>query len=467
MVPNVNNYPRPYPQLPPPLWVRVTGPAGMQVTFYRGTFRPETLTVPFMVALRPGYVYRVRLSDIPNHPGLELFPTLEVRGSLRNECHFQARDFPATFRFGDEDFQPARATGLVTRVVTLERAETALPLQSSRDDPLEFTLEPGTDPVRVASERGIPLLIVRLGQRRMSEEELKACGIPGTIWLPGDKGLAIPPVAPWLPWACPSLYDPYLGPAFLSPAICLPDGGDTGTPAGLDPFGRLQGLDPSDTVAEYVDSAGQRRIACSNRICLCVPRFLVYRGVVQLEKNVAVFGPGNVQLAQGPLLAGMKVPPLVQHQYIRLEDVVGRQAPSEASAPQATVVVGQYEGVEFTTRLEGPRGVSSICLTPTGELPERCLCVIKFPDRYGALIGDVVTMTLKYSNQGGRPIRNIVVSDSLVSRFEYIQGSARSDRAANFTTLPNDAGSLILRWQITDDLPPGQTGTITFQVRIR
>ena len=95
------------------------------------------------------------------------------------------------------------------------------------------------------------------------------------------------------------------------------------------------------------------------------------------------------------------------------------------------------------------------------------MLIIKWPDRYGALVGDVVTFTLKYTNSGGRPITNIVVSDSLTTRFEYVPGTAKTDRAAIFTTQPNEAGSQVLRWEIPGSLQPRESGIVTFQVRVR
>ncbi len=79
----------------------------------------------------------------------------------------------------------------------------------------------------------------------------------------------------------------------------------------------------------------------------------------------------------------------------------------------------------------------------------------------------MVTFYLKYTNQGGLPITDIAVSDSLAGRFEYVPGSAHADRDAVFTTQPNEAGSLIVRWEVAGALPPGQSGTVSFQVRIR
>ncbi len=83
------------------------------------------------------------------------------------------------------------------------------------------------------------------------------------------------------------------------------------------------------------------------------------------------------------------------------------------------------------------------------------------------MIGDVVTFTLRYTNRGGQPISDVVVTDSLAPRFGYIRGSAKSDRAAIFTMQPNEAGSTILRWQFNGVLQPHESGTISFQVRVR
>ncbi len=43
----------------------------------------------------------------------------------------------------------------------------------------------------------------------------------------------------------------------------------------------------------------------------------------------------------------------------------------------------------------------------------------------------------------------------------------RSDRDAVFTLQQNEAGSVIVRWEITGTLQPGKSGVVTFQARIR
>ncbi len=79
----------------------------------------------------------------------------------------------------------------------------------------------------------------------------------------------------------------------------------------------------------------------------------------------------------------------------------------------------------------------------------------------------MVTFHLKFTNQGGQPIADVVVTDSLTGRLEYVPGSAKTDRETIPTMQQNEAGSLLLRWQIVGRLQPGESGEITFQARIR
>src|SRR5690349_4932970 len=78
--------------LPRPLYVRLAGPAGMQVTVYRGG-RGVTLPAPAIVGVRPGYTYRLALSGMSRFPGQTFYPSLEVRGSLMVAEKIRASDF--------------------------------------------------------------------------------------------------------------------------------------------------------------------------------------------------------------------------------------------------------------------------------------------------------------------------------------------------------------------------------------
>jgi uncharacterized repeat protein (TIGR01451 family) len=120
------------------------------------------------------------------------------------------------------------------------------------------------------------------------------------------------------------------------------------------------------------------------------------------------------------------------------------------------MVIGEQQGhvVVGTLKVE--------CHAPPAPLK---LC--KTSDKKCAHVGDVATFTLKYTNPGGQPINDVVVSDSLTARLEYVPDTQKSDRDAVFTTQPNEVGSQILRWQVNGTLMPGESGTVSFQVRIR
>src|SRR5260370_33426464 len=66
----------------PFLYVRFNGPKGMQVSFYQGKAAARSFDMPVTVGLRPGYIYRVKLTGFASDPKLALYPTLEVRNTL-------------------------------------------------------------------------------------------------------------------------------------------------------------------------------------------------------------------------------------------------------------------------------------------------------------------------------------------------------------------------------------------------
>src|SRR5262249_1300614 len=136
-----------------------------------------------------------------------------------------------------------------------------------------------------------------------------------------------------------------LGPYHASEEICFHDGGDVGLPAGYDRNGLLLGLDPSDTIAEYADSKGQKRIACSNRICLCVPRYVVTRGETVPAGQVTLLGPRDTATTLTQLSLNARVTPLQEWQRAQLGVLAGPQRPSVNLVTLGAAVVGRIEGL--------------------------------------------------------------------------------------------------------------------------
>jgi uncharacterized repeat protein (TIGR01451 family) len=519
----------PMPGPSPLLFVRFTGPPGMRATFFQGRAPARSFPAPVVVGVRPGYLYRVGLTNLPDHPGLSVFPTLEIRGALHLPPHLGAAGFPATVHLSPEDVEAAAAGSLVTKAIYLENPDRAEPRATRPGEIIEHELAPNSDLAVEVHKRGRVMILVHLGRRVPTAEELVQQNAPGTILFPGEKALGFAAAKPTFPIVGVKFYDPRYGPK-RPEEECLHDGGDRYEPAAFGGDGELRGLDPEDTVAEFADSKGRKCITCSNRVCLCVPRYAALRKELPLALREGVIGPGGARLVmrqeqyekmlpselalqyerlhgyKGRLrpsvnvnqqalgvLIGLKVLQ-AQHVYLGPAEYVGRkefkvlslrqraellkqlqlvqafQHVSAVAGVEQVVATGVITGVKTGSRIvETAMGVREImvCCHEAPCPPDKPLCLVKCADRSAAQVGDVVTFTLRYSNVGGRPISDIAVSDSLSGRLEYVEGSAESDRDAVFTMQPNEVGSVILRWEVSGRLQPGQSGRLRFKARVR
>ena len=462
------------PQLPPhammpgpsPLfYVRIIGPAGLHATFYQGAPEGNEFPTPVSVGLRPGYIYRVKVTGLPGHPTEALYPTLEVRGSLVMPPGLKAADFPAPIVFSKEDIDKVLASGYLTKVLLLEHPDQAMPSASQRDQPIEIEAASPEEALAEARVRGRPMLILRWGERSISTEELALESVSGTILLPNQETLPPPARPPYLPCPGVQFYDPILGPK-PPEEECLHDGGDIPPRAGINALGQLGGLNPTDTVAVYADSLGKKHIAVSNRVCVCVPRFLVMRNINFPAGYGATVAVDHAEVTATGLEVHNREKTLVAQQNEQIRALASRARPSASEIVLGLRDVAQYQGGAIVFGfIEGQAVIGSVSEAPPGRDMPLQLC--KSADRMAAQVGDVITFALKYGNVGGKPITGVVVSDSLTGRLEYVVGSAKSDRHTTFTIEPNEAGSVILRWAVTGALPPGQQGMITFQARVR
>jgi uncharacterized repeat protein (TIGR01451 family) len=146
-----------------------------------------------------------------------------------------------------------------------------------------------------------------------------------------------------------------------------------------------------------------------------------------------------------------------------LSEQVRLQAMEQVEGP---AVVGKVCGLDVIRAVAETRSIT-VCCNECPRPPDKPLVLFKWADRCSAQVGDVVTFYLKYSNVGGQPITDVAISDSLTTRLEYVPDSSRTDRDAVFTTQENEAGSLVLRWEVSGRLLPGQSGIVSFRARIR
>lgn len=460
--------PVPVPPPSPLMYVRFTGPKGTKITVYRGFDKGQTLELPSTLGFRPGYSYRLAVFDVPGFPRQVFCPSLDVRGTLALLPKMRNAEFPAHINFSEDEFTKVFLGSYVKKVVTLERPDQSLAIATKADEPLEITVPATRDPVVEAAERGQPLIVYQLGQRFLTPQELNAQAIPGTVLLPGDKVLGAPRVLPYLPWnRCP-VYDPLHGPRHPSEFVTLWDGGDTGMPAGFGRDGKLKGLDATDTIAEYTDSRGDKKIAVSNRVGLCVPRFIIIKTELTLASQAARQAINNTSTLASPNASTGQVGLKEQAQQQHAESMLTKLKLSGTYNTLGTSVMGRVQGLEIRSNLRNTESVQATAAGPKQAEPaDGPLLIIKWPDKSCVNIGEIVTFYLKYSNTGAQPITSVVVSDSLATRFEYVKGSTKTDRDALFTTQANEVGSAVLRWEFTGALQPREHGLISFQIRVR
>ena len=293
------------------------------------------------------------------------------------------------------------------------------------------------------------------------------------------------------------------------------DGGDH------DPQVRLKsdltqvGLDPEDTVIQYETVDGKTRVESGCRVAIYAPRFAsVRKRQSTREKDLSMRaqatlrpdGPGtlrdqlpsakvtqpikpqnsdNVRVVDAyrdrkrVLPAEMVLPmvtisdafkPFENMNLIRFGDLKTTDpallAKSAAAARTWTnvdeihVIVDGQEAIEAS----GTKNAADVTLYEHKGARIR-LC--KVASEQMANPGDVISFTIRFDNVGEQPLKSLVVTDSLAPRLEYVESSQQSSLAANFSTTPNSAGSVVLRWELENGLKPGEGGLVRFSCKVR
>jgi len=101
------------------------------------------------------------------------------------------------------------------------------------------------------------------------------------------------------------------------------------------------------------------------------------------------------------------------------------------------------------------------------EFPDGRLRICKGADVADGVSGDTVTFVLRIDNVGDSPLRDVVVTDNLTTRLEYLADSQTSSREAEFSFAANEGQSLRLTWKIPGELKVGEGATIQFKCKVR
>ncbi len=143
------------------------GEAGLQVQWdlsSPGMFDSSPLVVPGRQDFAQGAIYRLRLSNIPGHEVITLYPTLEVAPvTPRTDAYLAHAPIPV--QFTEEDFDQVISGNFVTKVIYLPDPEFQELALAGVETLVSTRLDPGCDPIAEADRRGSILAIVRIGNK--------------------------------------------------------------------------------------------------------------------------------------------------------------------------------------------------------------------------------------------------------------------------------------------------------------
>ena len=145
--------------------VQIRAPQGARIALAM----EEAYSVPqidvALVGMLIGPVYRLQVTDVPNNPGVELFPTVEVIDRLYPPPGLALR-FPIPIELTQDELEMAARGMFVTRVIYVEDPSLALPVRQAKDGEQPWMeARRGDDPLVVADSLGRPVAILRIGGR--------------------------------------------------------------------------------------------------------------------------------------------------------------------------------------------------------------------------------------------------------------------------------------------------------------
>lgn len=144
--------------------VKVSLTTGGSVTFYEGfSDRTHDMVAPAQASLLVGRMYRLKISNVPDLPGYDFYPTIELVDRLHPPVD-KVEEFPVEVEFTLEELEWAANDRLVTKVVYLEQPN-RVPSTLLESKERITTMEPSNNVIAEADLLGRPMAIIRMGGR--------------------------------------------------------------------------------------------------------------------------------------------------------------------------------------------------------------------------------------------------------------------------------------------------------------
>lgn len=155
-----------------PSWlqpVRVELPTAGTVSVYSASPEPNaTFESPAQFSVNAGHFYRLRIADMPEFPGVEVYPSIEILDRMHPPDR-RASDYPIPVVLTEADIREAINGRMVTNVVYLEQPQLAAMLDPLRRE-IPQSVNPADNALQEADRLGRPMIIVRIGGRTPSED---------------------------------------------------------------------------------------------------------------------------------------------------------------------------------------------------------------------------------------------------------------------------------------------------------
>ncbi len=296
----------------------------------------------------------------------------------------------------------------------------------------------------------------------------------------------------------------------------LLDGGDRKFPIHFDKYG-YGGLETEDTFAEYTDHTGKTIVKPTNELMIYSPRFGAVRTIhkplagVEIakvagshrtertggrKKRIATshhgqrVGTDRIRvrsrlsgLDYDSVLSGLSERTVVSENsrvnntYVNLVTTYFGGFNQEdkaalASGLQAAITWTRDDNPIISASTSAGMNIESVFILSelVGEEDQKTkgrLKIIKMADKKSAERGEIVKFTIHFTNLGDRELKNIRVIDNLTPRLEYISESASSELEGRLDVYDNGEGSLILTFEISEELKGHQSAKVTFDCRVK
>ena len=152
------------------------GPEGAMIqwsAYSAGQFDSEPLVAPARYNFPQGALYRLKLTNLPGRPGVELYPTIEVAPAVpRTEAYLAHNAIP--IQFTEEDLDQVLSGNFVTKVIFLPDPEFQELAVAGVQELVSTRLDPGQDPIVEADRQGAIMAIIRFGNK-----DLEVPGVEG------------------------------------------------------------------------------------------------------------------------------------------------------------------------------------------------------------------------------------------------------------------------------------------------